>query len=78
MSRGDDTVARLGGDEFVLLWNDIADETDCARALERILSKVSEPIQLNGEPASVSASIGVTLYPDDPVDAENLLRHAVV
>ncbi len=76
MSRGDDTVARLGGDEFVLLWNDIADEADCARALERILSKVSEPIALNGEPASVSASIGVTLYPDDPVDAESLLRHA--
>ncbi|MET0069488.1 MAG: EAL domain-containing protein [Candidatus Thiodiazotropha sp.] len=76
MSRGEDTVARLGGDEFVLLWNDIESEADCARALERILDKVSEPMLLEGEPVSVSASIGVTLYPDDNVDADSLLRHA--
>ncbi|MEW8684307.1 MAG: EAL domain-containing protein [Candidatus Thiodiazotropha sp.] len=76
MSRGEDTVARLGGDEFVLLWNDIESEADCARALERILDKVSEPMLLEGESVSVSASIGVTLYPDDNVDADSLLRHA--
>ncbi|MEJ2693449.1 MAG: EAL domain-containing protein [Candidatus Thiodiazotropha sp.] len=76
MSRGEDTVARLGGDEFVLLWNDIDNEADCIRALERILNKVAEPMLLDGEPVSVSASIGVALYPDDHVDADNLLRHA--
>ncbi|MGD8914042.1 MAG: EAL domain-containing protein, partial [Candidatus Thiodiazotropha sp.] len=76
MSRAEDTVARLGGDEFVLLWNDIGDESDCVRALERILNKVSEPMQLNGEPVSISASVGVTLFPDDEVDADSLLRHA--
>jgi diguanylate cyclase (GGDEF)-like protein/PAS domain S-box-containing protein len=76
MSRAEDTVARLGGDEFVLLWNDIGDKSDCVRALERILDKVSEPMLLNGELVSVSASIGVTLFPDDQVDADSLLRHA--
>ncbi len=76
MLRAEDTVARLGGDEFVLLWNDIEKETDCVQALERVLSKVSEPMLLEGEPVAVSASIGVTLYPDDNVDADNLLRHA--
>jgi diguanylate cyclase (GGDEF)-like protein/PAS domain S-box-containing protein len=76
MSRGEDTVARLGGDEFVLLWNDIDTEADCVRALERILDKVAEPMMLDGEPVAVSASIGVTLYPDDNVDADSLLRHA--
>jgi diguanylate cyclase (GGDEF)-like protein/PAS domain S-box-containing protein len=76
MSRGEDTVARLGGDEFVLLWNDIGNEDDCVHALERILDKVSEPMLLENEEISVSASIGVTLYPDDNVDADSLLRHA--
>ena len=76
MSRADDTVARLGGDEFVLLWNDIEAEADCFQALERILAAVSAPVNLDGIPVSVSASIGVTLYPDDDVDADSLLRHA--
>ncbi|MGD9169872.1 MAG: PAS domain S-box protein, partial [Candidatus Thiodiazotropha sp.] len=76
MSRGEDTVARLGGDEFVMLWSDIGSEADCIRALKRILDKVSEPMMLEKELVSVSASIGVTLYPDDDVDADNLLRHA--
>ncbi len=76
LSRADDTVARLGGDEFVLLWNDIKSESDCTGALERVLAKVNEPMQLEGQSVSVSASIGVTLYPEDDVDADSLLRHA--
>ncbi|MBI5784087.1 MAG: EAL domain-containing protein [Rhodocyclales bacterium] len=76
ISRGDDTVARLGGDEFVLLWNDIGHESECFQALDRILAEVSSPMILNGVPVSVSASIGVTMFPDDDVDADSLLRHA--
>jgi diguanylate cyclase (GGDEF)-like protein len=76
VSRTDDTVARLGGDEFVLLWNNISNEADCIQALGRVLTETSEPMMLEGEPVSVSASIGVTLYPDDNVDADSLLRHA--
>jgi diguanylate cyclase (GGDEF)-like protein/PAS domain S-box-containing protein len=76
LSRGDDTVARLGGDEFVLLWNDIGTDADCIRAIERVLTKISEPILIGDESVSVSVSIGVTLYPDDNVDADTLMRHA--
>lgn len=76
LSRADDTVARLGGDEFVLLWNDIGAEAHCTHALDRVLAEVSAPIVLDGIPVAVSASIGVTLYPDDNVDADSLLRHA--
>jgi diguanylate cyclase (GGDEF)-like protein/PAS domain S-box-containing protein len=74
--RTDDTVARLGGDEFVLLWNDIVNQAECFHALDRILAVVSKPMLLDGDSVSVSVSIGVTLYPDDDADAENLLRHA--
>jgi diguanylate cyclase (GGDEF)-like protein/PAS domain S-box-containing protein len=76
LSRADDTVARLGGDEFVLLWNDIGAEAHCTHALDRVLAEVSAPIVLDGIPVAVSASIGVTLFPDDNVDADSLLRHA--
>jgi diguanylate cyclase (GGDEF)-like protein/PAS domain S-box-containing protein len=76
MSRSDDTVARLGGDEFVLLWNGIEQESECYHALERILAEVAAPMMLDGVPVSVSVSIGVTIYPDDNVDADSLLRHA--
>jgi diguanylate cyclase (GGDEF)-like protein/PAS domain S-box-containing protein len=76
ISRADDTVARLGGDEFVLLWNDIGHESECFQALDRVLQAVSAPMMLDGIAVSVSASIGVTLYPDDNVDADSLLRHA--
>jgi diguanylate cyclase (GGDEF)-like protein/PAS domain S-box-containing protein len=76
MLRAADTIARLGGDEFVLLWNDVGNKTDCIRALERILDTISKPIQFGDNEVSVSASIGVTLYPDDKVDADSLLRHA--
>ena len=76
MLRAADTIARLGGDEFVLLWNDIGSKADCVRALDRVMDTISEPMQLGDDEVSVSASIGVTLYPDDKVDADSLLRHA--
>ncbi len=76
LSRGDDTIARLGGDEFVLLWNDFGTATDCIQAMERLLITISLPILLRGETVTVSASIGMTLYPDDDVDAQGLLHHA--
>jgi len=72
MLRKVDTVARLGGDEFVLLLGDL--ESDAV--FERILDEVRKPVRLRGEDVSVSASVGVTLYPEDHSDADTLLRHA--
>lgn len=70
--RASDTVARLGGDEFVLLLEDVQGNT----VLERILEAIRAPFVLGRERVSVSASIGVTLYPEDKSDPDTLLRHA--
>ena len=74
--RGSDTVARLGGDEFVILLGELEGFAECARALDRILHHVAEPYQINGTPVFISASAGVTLFPEDGGDADALLRHA--
>ncbi|MFZ6766536.1 PAS domain S-box protein [Undibacterium sp. Di26W] len=74
--RADDTLARLGGDEFALLLSDISSAEESVTILDRILTSVSQPIKLNEVVVSISASIGVSLYPDDNVDADTLLRHA--
>jgi diguanylate cyclase (GGDEF)-like protein/PAS domain S-box-containing protein len=74
--RAEDTLARLGGDEFVLLLADIASPEECSIILARVLNAASSPVQVNGRAVSVSASVGVSLYPQDHVDADTLLRHA--
>jgi len=74
--REGDTLARLGGDEFVAILTDLDQSKDCEPVLARLLGAASEPVLLNGVQLQVSASIGVTLYPQDGVDAEQLLRHA--
>jgi diguanylate cyclase (GGDEF)-like protein len=71
-----DTVARLGGDEFVLLLTDVEDIHDIGYTLERIISVVSAPCELEGHQLKVSASVGVTVYPFDEADSDALLRHA--
>ncbi|MFG6447990.1 EAL domain-containing protein [Roseateles sp. BYS180W] len=74
--RHTDLVARLGGDEFVLLLNHLQDADECAHTLQRLLELISYPLHIAGLTLNVSASIGVSLYPDDDVDADSLLRHA--
>lgn len=73
--RGDDTLARIGGDEFVLLL-DLDSPHACDAALARVLATVALPIQLGDHTVSLSASVGVTLFPSDDADADTLLRHA--
>ncbi len=74
--RGEDTLARMGGDEFVLLFTDLVKPQEVDIVLNRVLSAVSAPMLIGGTSVSVSASIGVTLYPHDDVSADTLLRHA--
>lgn len=74
--RGADTVARLGGDEFVLLLGDLSQAQEATGLLERVLREVSQPIELPAGPVQVGISIGVTLYPNDGVGPEELLKHA--
>ncbi len=74
--RQEDTVCRLGGDEFVILINELHSISECEQALARIDAILDMPFPLHGEVTRISASIGVTLYPDDSIDADTLLRHA--
>lgn len=74
--REGDTLARIGGDEFVVVLTNLKHAKDCEPLLVRLLQAAAEPVQLDEHRVEVSASIGVTLYPQDGVDAEQLLRHA--
>jgi diguanylate cyclase (GGDEF)-like protein/PAS domain S-box-containing protein len=74
--RADDTLARLGGDEFVVLLADIGSPEECSQILERLLDAVTIPIMIDDFSLQVTASVGVSLFPQDPGDADTLLRHA--
>jgi len=74
--REGDTLARIGGDEFVAVLGDVNHTEDCHLILSRLLAAAAEPVQMSGAQLSVTASIGVTIYPQDMVDAEQLMRHA--
>ena len=74
--REGDTLARMGGDEFVAVLVDLEQPSDCEPVLARLLKAASAPVAIGAQTLSVSASIGVTLYPEDGVDGDLLLRHA--
>ncbi|MCB1901268.1 bifunctional diguanylate cyclase/phosphodiesterase [Cognatazoarcus halotolerans] len=77
MLRGSDSVARLGGDEFVMLLGDIENLSACETALARLVDGLTDSYAVAEDAvARISASIGVTLFPHDDVDADTLLRHA--
>lgn len=76
MLRGGDTVARLGGDEFVLLLVGLADVAECEQAVQRLLRVIGQPLWIAPEPVTLSASVGVTVFPKDEADPDTLLRHA--
>ncbi len=74
--RDADVVARLGGDEFTVVLSAMADHKGIERVAEHILRRIAEPYLLGEETAYISASIGITLYPDDSTSIEGLLKHA--
>ena len=74
--RSQDCVARLGGDEFVVLMPELTSGADAERLLSTLMERIAAPYVLDGERVLVTASIGYTLYPADPSDADTLLRHA--
>lgn len=75
--REGDTLARVGGDEFVGVLVDIQDPLQCVDLLERLCAAAARAVVVDGQTLQVSASIGVSFYPqEDEVDAEQLLRQA--
>ncbi len=75
--RDGDTLARLGGDEFVAVVSGLESQEQCSDVLARLLSAASLPVELDSKQLRVSASIGVTFYPqDERIEADQLLRQA--
>ncbi len=74
--RATDTVARLGGDEFTVLVEDLGESQDAARVAEKVRAALADAFALGDHQVFVSASIGVTCYPQDGGDAETLLKNA--
>ena len=75
--REGDTVARMGGDEFVAVLQDLADIEASVPLLQRLLDAASQPVLVDDLALQVSASIGVTFFPQlDNTDADHLLRQA--
>ncbi|MBI5006406.1 MAG: EAL domain-containing protein [Nitrosomonadales bacterium] len=74
--RGSDTVARIGGDEFTVILPQLEDINHVEQVAEKIIEILAMPFSLGNETAFISASIGITLYPDDAGDAESLLKNA--
>lgn len=74
--RHDDTVARFGGDEFMVLMSDVRDVDVLEKSCQKILDELQRPFLINKDTFFISASIGVTLYPNDGGAYEELLSHA--
>ncbi|MFQ5674643.1 MAG: EAL domain-containing protein [bacterium] len=74
--RQSDTVARWGGDEFTIILNRIANDQDAITVAQKILDSISEPFIINEHELFVSTSIGISLYPSDGTDQEQLLKKA--
>lgn len=71
-----DTVCRVGGDEFVVLLPDYSSPDVLTDMMERILSEFAKPMQIQNEHIPISVSIGVSLYPHDGQDIEQLIKRA--
>jgi len=74
--RGADTVSRQGGDEFVVLLSEVDAAQGAAVSARRMLTAVAETHTIDGQELHVTASIGVSVYPEDGADAETLIKNA--
>jgi len=71
-----DTVSRQGGDEFVVLLSEVENPEDAAITARRMLQAVAEPQSIDQHDLHVTTSIGLSVYPDDGLDAETLVKNA--
>ncbi len=74
--RETDTVARLGGDEFAIVQTGITGPADAAGLAERLIEAAGRPVDVDGKQIELTASVGITICPDDGSDADGLLKNA--
>jgi len=71
-----DTVSRYGGDEFVVLLAEVSQPADAQAVAEKLIAAISAPAALDGQTVSVTASVGIAVYPEDGTDVETLVARA--
>lgn len=74
--REGDVIGRMGGDEFVVLIEEFAEVSQVAEVAKKLLETVTRPFVLHGQNCQVTASLGISIYPDDGKDAETLIKNA--
>lgn len=74
--RPSDKIVRLGGDEFTVIVEQVSHRNAAAHVAERIAQALHAPLELGGSRQSICASIGISVYPDDGIDPEILLKNA--
>ncbi|HUQ26286.1 MAG TPA: diguanylate cyclase [Burkholderiales bacterium] len=74
--RASDLVARLGGDEFVVVVEEVQESGPIETVAKKLLAELVRPYSLGGSNVTVTASIGISIFPDDAADAPALLKHA--
>ncbi len=74
--RGEDTIARLGGDEFAVVMEPLKEAENTMHCVQRLSSVFKEPVMVQDQHFVLSASIGISLFPQDGTDAHTLLRNA--
>lgn len=74
--RSSDIVARLGGDEFILVLNDVGSDTAVGGLAAQLVKRLGEVYRVEDQVLHITASIGISLYPEDGEDVETLMKHA--
>ncbi|PHS69185.1 MAG: hypothetical protein COB23_07500 [Methylophaga sp.] len=76
MIRGEDTLARFGGDEFVVVMPEITDINDACNMANKLLDQMQQPYHLASHELTVTGSIGISIYPDDAIEPDDLIQYA--
>ncbi len=77
-TRSDDSICRLGGDEFLYLLMDVKSELEVAKVIEKLIKKIESPCSVGGQKLVVKLSIGVSLFPKDANNVDDLIKSADV
>ncbi len=74
--RESDTLARMGGDEYMFILPDIVKEPDISHIVENILHSIRKPFEIEGHEINITASIGVSIFPNDGENLDSLIKVA--
>jgi diguanylate cyclase (GGDEF)-like protein/PAS domain S-box-containing protein len=74
--RAEDTVARLGGDEFTVVLTEVVEAEDAGLIADKIVKIVRKPVTLDTHTIDTSTSVGISIFPDDAVDSEGMVKAA--